>query len=346
MAPARNGKKNGKKPQPQPKRNAKMRSNAPRVQAQGVGVAPVAWGSQVGANLTVWDAKHLNHAPLPRAVAPYAVVRYTKRVKLGKTVGVIGSFVMPAKNTTAPGRWAAVCGVFGNTPGSAINATDNTYFLDIPMNDLGDSATLVPSAVSVQIMNPEALSTSAGIVYAGRIQTQLPLNGNANTWTSLGDHFVSFMNPRLLSAGKLVLKGVQIDSYPLNMSEVSAFKQVHFETSHSSTYDDTQPATSGWAPIIVYNPDGIELEYLITIEARVRFAIFNPAAATHKFQGVTSDATWSRMIATATKAGNAVRDIADVVANTGMAVKTARSAARISASALADVAPLMAVAAA
>jgi len=169
------------------------------------------------------------------------------------------------------------------------------------------------------------------------------MSGNTNTYTALGDHFVSFMNPRLLSAGKLALRGVQIDSYPLNMSEVSTFAQVHHQVDTTTDYDDAMPNALGWAPIMVYNPDAVALEYLITMECRVRFSVFNAASASLRHHGYTPDSVWNRMLQDATSMGNAVKDIADIVANTGMAVNAARNAYSIGRTALTSTAPMRAV---
>jgi len=142
------------------------------------------------------------------------------------------------------------------------------------------------------------------------------------------DKFVQFQNPRLLAASKLALRGVQISSYPLNMSEVSKFTALSKNGDITFTYDETVAEPTGWAPIVIYNPDGANLELLITVEYRVRFDLDHPASASHTYHPVASDSTWDKMTRSAAALGNGVMDIADVVANTGMAVGRAATVGR------------------
>jgi len=204
--------------------------------------------------------------------------------------------------------------------GTAINGPNNARSATIDLSGLGDAATLVPSALSVQVMCPTALQTASGIIYAGVMNTQAAIGGRSETWTDYMDKFVQFQNPRLLAASKLALRGVQINSYPLNMTEVSKFTPLRKEDDATFTYGSTHAEPMGWAPIVIYNPTGTNLELLITVEYRVRFDLEHPASASHRHHPVASDATWDRMTKAAASLGNGVMDIADVVANTGMAV--------------------------
>jgi hypothetical protein len=194
----------------------------------------------------------------------------------------------------------------------------------IDLSGLGDAATLVPSALSVQIMCPAPLQNASGIIYAGVMNTQAAIAGRTETWDSWADKFVQFQNPRLLAASKLALRGVQINSYPLNMSEVSNFTPLRQSTDGVTTYNPAVvtglPEPKGWAPIVIYNTGDTPLEFLITVEYRVRFDLDHPASASHTHHPVAPDSTWDRLMRHASALGNGVIDIADVVANTGMAV--------------------------
>jgi len=169
-------------------------------------------------------------------------------------------------------------------------------------------------------MCPTALQSASGIVYAGVMNTQAAIGGRSETWASYMEKFVQFQNPRLLAASKLALRGVQINSYPLNMSEVSRFTPLKKATDGTFTYTTASSEPVGWAPIVIYNPDAANLELLITVEYRVRFDLDHPASASHTHHPIASDAVWDRMVRNAVALGNGVMDIADVVANTGMAV--------------------------
>lgn len=211
--------------------------------------------------------------------------------------------------------------------GSPIGGASNTQATALPLDGIGNAATMVPSALSVQIMCPTALQTASGIIYAGVMNTQAQVSGRADTWAEYMDKFVQFQNPRLLAASKLALRGVQINSYPLNMSEVSKFTGLAQNESGTITWGSNTFDPTGWAPIVIYNPDGAQLELLITMEFRVRFDLDNPASASHSHHPIASDGVWDRLVRQASSLGNGVMDIADVVANTGMAVGRAMAVA-------------------
>lgn len=266
-----------------------------------------------------WDAKHPAHLALPRAVGPYTTIRATRRVEVNTHANVIGAF-QEGHATTNHGRWSEIVMVSDVTTGNPINGPTNAQTTTIDLAGLGSAATLVPSAISVQIMCPTALQTASGIIYAGVMNTQAGIGGRTESWHSYMNKFVQFQNPRLLAASKLALRGVQINSYPLNMTEVSKFTPLQKESDGNITFSENESEPIGWAPIVIFNPNGADLELLITVEYRVRFDLDHPASASHTHHPIASDSTWDRMTRNAVALGNGVADIADVVANTGMAV--------------------------
>lgn len=303
------------------------RSYATRVLATGVGASvPRAFGGWSNTGMHCWDAKTIAHLPLPRAVGPYTVIRATKRVNVSTIANIIGSFQKSSQAAQISGNWSSVVLVTDRIASDPIDGsnitppTANANKFSLPLLGLGDAATLVPSAISVQIMCPTALQEASGIIYAGVMTTQAAIGGRSESWEDYMDKFVQFQNPRLLAASKLALRGVQINSYPLNMTEVSKFTQLDKDEGGSFVFDDTSYQPRGWAPIMIYNPNQASLELLITVEYRVRFDLDNPASASHTHHPVASDQTWDRLVRGAAAMGNGVADIADVVANTGMAV--------------------------
>lgn len=291
------------------------RSQATRVLANAVGsVTSKAFGSEKGYGLHCWRAHTPHHMPLPRSVGPYTVIRGTRRVQIDEVANIIGSFKDP------DGGWSEVIMVSSNSASNNMNNINNAKTTTVELGGLGDAATLVPSAVSVQIMCPTALQTASGVVYAGVMHTQAAVANRAETWDSYMNKFVQFQSPRLMAASKLALRGVEISSYPLSMSQVSEFTPLDKTTDSLITFNSTQPETQGWAPIVVYNPSGATLELLITVEYRVRFDLDHPASASHQHHPVTSDSMWDRMVKGASSLGHGVMDIADTVSNTGMAV--------------------------
>jgi hypothetical protein len=311
------------------------RSNATKVLAQGVGaVSAVPFGSKVGNDIRCWDAKLPMHLPLPRAVGPYLVVRTTRRIQTTARCNIFGTFQNVNKTPGASygvQTWSTVCGVHDQNVNLPVNATNNTFQFTMPMTGLGAACTLVPAALSVQIMNPGAIGVTEGIVYAGVMPTQALIADRPDTWTEYFDKFVEFQTPRLMSAGKLALKGVQINSYPLNMNALSDFTAIVQDTDDIITWIDSSSKRlepKGMAPIMVYNTgatNGLHLEYLVTTEWRVRFDLDNPASSAHVHHPVSSDQTWSRLMAKATSMGNGVIDIADTIANVGQSLGRARA---------------------
>jgi len=225
-------------------------------------------------------------------------------------------------------RWSHVIGRSGFS-GSVIG-TDPSYVVNRGADYFGDAVTMVPSAFSVQIMNPNALQTTQGIVYIGRSTAQYKLANDTRTWGDLGNQFVSYMNPRLCSAGKLALRGVKVDSYPLNMTEFSEFAteapisggsgpvQCTWNSNGTGANHDGEP--SAFAPIVVFNPNEVNLQYLVTIEWRIRFDPGTAAAASHHYHKSTPMSVWDSVISSASSIGHGAMDIADVISQVGSAV--------------------------
>lgn len=282
---------------------------------------------QGGLSLNCWDAKLPAHLPLPRAVGPYLTIRTTKRFSTSHPLVCVGTF----KSTSAPAlsygqadNWSSLCAFsvadadMGFTPAAAGPAIMG-YHMDV--GGFGEAAQAVPSALTVQIMNPNSLQETCGMIYGSVMTTQIKPRATTQTFQVMADGMVQYMNPRLMAAAKLALKGVQASSYPLNMAEIADFQHVDAGVDGNFNVNGTEGL--GWAPIVIYNPDcgnhpGPSLEYLVTTEWRVRFDITNPAAAGHVNHPVSSDKTWGTLMTKAAKLGNGVIDIADAIANSGL----------------------------
>lgn len=313
------------------------RSRANQVQAQGVGRSVTkAFDTRVKGNhsLAGWDAFCPQHIPLPRSVGPYTVVRTTALLSTSDKVVIIGC--VQKENVDFPGHvpsWSTGCMLSSENENLAIGALANCNIRSVPFpgGNSADGSTIsaTPSAISVQVMNQHPLTTTEGIVAAAVCPTQLDLRGRTEAWTTFADEFVSYMRPRLMSAGKLSLRGVQMDSYPLDMNALSEFRGIKPE-SGQTTWDKNSPfSPKGWAPMVIYNKNGIVLDYMVTIEWRVRFDIGNPAVASHVNHPVTPDHVWDRLVHSASNRGPGVMDIVERVANTGTAVANfAESGAR------------------
>lgn len=266
------------------------------------------------------DAFHHAHLPLPRAVGPYTVVRTTQVITSNKPLVILGPFY-----DRAEGRWSDIAAAAFNNLANTVGAVNNvslSKFAAISGNASWTGAQVTPAAYSVQIMNPNALQTTSGIVYIGRIRTALKLSEDRATAVSkLADLLVSYNNPRLCSAAKLAFRGVQVDAVPFNMSELANFTVPDDPT--FTQYGANSPNPYGFAPIFVYNPNLINLQFLVCAEWRVRFDPSNPAQATHVHHPPASESAWAQAQHFAESIGNGVVDIADRIANTGQAVYNA-----------------------
>jgi hypothetical protein len=327
------GRQNTRKRKPQGQKRSGYtvyapRAYADRILAQGTGATvrkPFGAQNSKCPSLRCWDAKSPIHLALPRAVADYTVIRLTKRIGSSNVFNCFGTFQSNQNSKSGYlDEWTNVCHVAGADATAPINQAGNYRVNGYNHESFGTSLSWTPSAFTVQIMNGNPIGTTAGMVYAAVLSTQLDLLGNTRTWTDIGQDFLEFMNPRILSAGKLSLKGVQGSSRPFNMSDISDFTSVSKHDDGDVTANQDAPRPCGWSPIVVYNPGGnLDLEFLVTTEYRVRFNIANPACASHSYHPLNDDYQWAKLMRQATAMGNGIIDIADIVASTGQAAARA-----------------------
>lgn len=334
-----------KKKQPARRRAGKGadRASADRILAQGTGRAVArAFGCKtvVPRSLSMhpqsWDAFATVHAPLPRSVGPYTVIRTSFLTATSSKCGFIGSFMMRPKNTGNPGNKAVLAGGWSNCvmvteeAPTVIGSSAATGFHFAPFPGGADANarqqttfTCCPAAVSVQIMGPQSIGAAAGQLVAAVVPARLDLTDDTRTWETVQTDITSYFRPRLLSAGKLTLRGVQMDSHPLSMSDVSTFAPLIHEDPNPNVIDariwnGDQPYPCGWAPLAFVNPSSAPIQLLIAVEWRVRFDVGNPAVASHQHHGVSSDQSWDHGVRRATEALPGVIDIVERVASTGL----------------------------
>lgn len=318
-------------------------------------------------SIVAMDAFHPAHLGLPRAVGPYVVTRVTQTFDMPNTtpssvymfgtsrikavqnaVAIVANDpVFPfAREDLGVTPWLANFVWYQSTNVLPVYTELKTAMFESLVNnaqvvagfpavsDISEGyngSTVVPSAFSIRLMNAEALQTSTGIVYVGRLKTQLRLanaggGGNFPTLESLKSNFVSFNAPRLCSAGKLALRGVKVDAVPYNMNALADFAPI---SGYPTTLTGGQPigysaATfdmTGFAPIIVC-PEGVSLKALVCMELRTRFGPSNPAQAAHRMHPTPSDAHWAKLQADMHSAGHGVLDIVETVAAWGQRAAT------------------------
>jgi hypothetical protein len=107
------------------------------------------------------------------------------------------------------------------------------------------------------------------------------------------------------------------------MTPVSEFTELLPRADGDVVMSEQIEEPTGWAPMLVSNPQRVNLEYLVTTEWRVRFDLLNPASAGHTHHPIHGDGEWDRLMKQANSLGHGVQDIAETVANVGQAVETA-----------------------
>lgn len=314
-----NGKSNGNgssKKMP-PKRVQRIRGitqDVGRVTKNAFGDSPTAKTIVSGLN-----AFSKVHVPLPRAVGGYVVVRTSQVLSVTEEMSFLGP-MRSTSTSTSGGGWTNYCRAYNSVAPASTSVKFGTGFdkFEAIVNDNGvagagfSRANVVPAAFSVQIMNTEALQTTDGIAYIGRSNQITKLGGSPDTYADLSNEMISFTSPRLCSAGKLALRGVQVDAVPYDMNDLSDFDRLITPTA-PTTYDQDDFTFSGFAPIFIANPNKIGLQVLVTCEWRVRFDSSNPAFAAHCYYTPSTLAYWDRLLRHCNTQGNGVRDIVEVV---------------------------------
>lgn len=158
------------------------------------------------------NAMHPSHLALPRAVGGYSVIRTTDIHTISEPFALFGLFKGPRIQFTET-CWGTATGVVPGQPGygKPIRDEDNaTFLLSTPLRSTAlDGTTMVPAAITVQIMNGNALQTTSGMTFIGRSKTVLDLMGDYRTWQEVADGLINYSAPRLCSAGKLALSGAR-----------------------------------------------------------------------------------------------------------------------------------------
>lgn len=285
-------------------------------------------GRRGGSDLVCWNAFAEPHLALPRAVAPYTIIRTTaiwnptepdqRRLALFGPIMDVGADA---------GQWSNLYCYSTNVPLTSLRSTPSgafQYSFGSMASSSWDAASVTPAAFSVQILNKEAIQNSSGMVYIGRCKNKVHLSegDNSASFQDLADDLVSYSNPRMCSAGKLALRGVHVDAVPNNMSELAKFTTLKQAVEQATTFTSSSSRhQEGFNPIFVYNPDAVELQVLVCCEWRVRFDPSNPAYAACRMHRPSTDASWAQHMKHAVALGNGVADIVEVVARYGNAMR-------------------------
>lgn len=311
------------------KKNASgmLRRNATVVLAQGALGAPrrnfgtrqVGRGKyKIAALRKALDARIPRTLGLPRAVGPYTVIRTTNLFSLTTNFVLFAPF-----KYDDPDAWYDWCGVAAVAGTDDVTGGSNTKPLNMPMAGLGDACEVVPAALTVQVMNPASLQTADGLFAMCRVNQQMDLGNTpaGTTYNDMAARVLSFYSPRLLTGGKLALRGVKCSSYPLDMSEYSDFRKVKYHVGPVSWGQYQKPAALAPIVFIQDTPEGVSpktLDFMVTIEWRVRFDPSNPATASHTYHDTLPDDAWNAVMKAEAAAGHAVRELSEDAATHGI----------------------------
>lgn len=308
-----------------------LRGNAVSVLAQGAVAAPrrnfgtqKTNGSSLAAMKMCLDARIPRTIGLPRAVGPYTVIRTTVLHTSSAKFVMFCPFVNNDSSINDT-KWLTWCGIESVSGGVPIVGTSNTRPISMPMSSLGGACEVVPAALTVQVMNPASLQTADGVFAMARVNQQMSL-GNSSallTYNDVATRVISYYSPRILTGGKLAIRGVKCDAYPLNMSEYSQFMPITGFAAPFTWSNNQRPAAL--SPIVFVQENGTQvgdnkpIDFMVTMEWRVRFDPGNPATASHTHHDITSDSTWNSLVKHMSTGLHAVEEIAETVANVGRA---------------------------
>lgn len=300
------------------KKRSMTKANAPIVLAQGTLQVPKRnFGTRVPGTTNVkslircLDARVPRTLGLPRAVGPYSVIRTSRLFSSASPFVMFSTF-------RESSRWLSWCAIETNDGTQDVTGTNNTKATTMPMDELGAVAEAVPAAMTVQVMNPAAVQTAHGVFAMTRVNQQLHLGDSpaGTTYNNIRDRVISFYSPRLLTGGRLALRGVKCSSYPLDMSQYSEFSGVEYSAGTLTLDSGIKPGPL--APIVFcHNQENSfsTVEFLVTIEWRVRFDPGNPATSSHTFHPTLADSAWNAVVCGASAAGHGVEDVGEEAAS-------------------------------
>jgi hypothetical protein len=270
------------------------------------------------------DARVPRTLGLPRAVGPYTVIRTTALHTSSSEFILFCPFMAdPFFGGSTTPTWKDWCGIEDVAGASDISGTGNTRPIRMPMLGLGDACEVVPASLTVQVMNPASLQSADGVFAMARVNQQLCLGASPAglTYREMAARVISFYSPRMLTGGKLAIRGVKCSAYPLDMNEYATFAPVQ-QSSGEFAWDIKGLRPAALSPIVFCQENAVpkQLEFMVTIEWRVRFDPGNPATASHTYHETLSDEAWSGLIKSVSNAGSGVEELAEDVATLGGAI--------------------------
>jgi len=266
---------------------------------------------------------------LPRPVGKYMVVRTTTTVSaVANFCNVFCPFIVDDGVTVA--KWMPMVGVRDVNAGLAINAANNTRpVLVTGLDQFSQGLTeIVPAHFSVRVINSNALQTTSGTIYLGRLASSFDAGGSTLTWTDAFNNFLSSSKPRAVSAAYLALNTLHADAVPIEFDELSDFMGVIATSSITNpfTWGSDAYKPGALSPLYVFNPAGVALDFQITVQWRVRLDANNPLASSHVNVPLTDGTVWQSAIQDVESLGESFMEVKAVQAVAPYAMTAFRAA--------------------
>jgi hypothetical protein len=199
--------------------------------------------------------------------------------------------------------WSRAVAIASDNAASQITTASNTY-VKAEVDSTATGLKCVPAAVTVRIINSEALQTTTGVVYIGQMHTKEDLRGSTNSWTTTGQQLVSFCKHKGFSAAQLATKSVDVSAVPTDMSELADFEEKRTWSDGLQTYDTQADIVfAGFSPIFIYNPNGINLTLEIMVEWRVRHSSLSIFHSRMQLHQPAPERSWFQAIEEVTERG-------------------------------------------
>lgn len=275
------------------------------------------------------------HLPLPRPVAPYSVVRTIQNFTItGNGTPQMMCF-LPFQEmipgTSGLGSAVRTRPFLKSYCGYAVSNTGTSPSIDgldfLNFSALGNQAGIasgiecVPAAMTIRITCPSALQNATGQFFLGR----WAVAGDPrqySTYEDMRSGFLSFGQPRPLTAARLAMRGVEVSSVIRDMNVASDFLPLHASdpgdkrvTVAAYQNESTVSPWPGFTPIFLLAEDSVtsetSLNVQVAVEWRWRFALDNVAASTHTYHKPAAPSTWGHIMEAAANVGHGVKVIAD-----------------------------------
>jgi hypothetical protein len=239
------------------------------------------------------------HLTLPRAVAPYSVIRTIVNFPVSTDNRGKLLVIQPMLNKDGDEYGFTNCvGWISDTDQSSGEVPTTTTPTGINMPSVGNSGVeCVPAAITARITCPSPLISATGQLFLGRWNVP----GDRTNYTNYGDMekgFLAFAKPEPYTAAMMATSARQVSAIPRDFNDYCEFHKYV-----DNDFSDSLRPWGGMTPIIMaLNPTtGTNTNYnvQICVEWRYRFKMDDPAASAHQFHKPSSldaiNATAARM---------------------------------------------------